>query len=189
LAAHIVESARGGAGSVGERLQKYSSFGRFLPDEEYAAATHDFAEPNLPDQQLTARAAKELHIVQACKLIACLRLAHRCVRSERQMAGEQPCRPVKCVTRRLNRMRTTYHGSPTLSPPARNRGKVHPPARLGQGFGHFSRFISNDPPDHCPAGVRRGLAFPFSPADFRKLIADQTEKWAKVIKFAGIKAD
>jgi hypothetical protein len=35
----------------------------------------------------------------------------------------------------------------------------------------------------------RGLAFPFSPADFRKLIADETEKWAKVIKFAGIKAD
>jgi tripartite-type tricarboxylate transporter receptor subunit TctC len=28
-----------------------------------------------------------------------------------------------------------------------------------------------------------------SPADFGKLIADETEKWAKVIKFAGIKAD
>jgi tripartite-type tricarboxylate transporter receptor subunit TctC len=26
-------------------------------------------------------------------------------------------------------------------------------------------------------------------ADFGKLIADDTEKWAKVIKFAGIKAD
>jgi tripartite-type tricarboxylate transporter receptor subunit TctC len=26
-----------------------------------------------------------------------------------------------------------------------------------------------------------------SPADFGKLIADETEKWAKVIKFAGIK--
>jgi hypothetical protein len=38
----------------------------------------------------------------------------------------------------------------------------------------------------CP---RRGLAFPFSPADFRKLIADETEKWAKVIKFAGIKVE
>jgi hypothetical protein len=30
---------------------------------------------------------------------------------------------------------------------------------------------------------------PGSPADFGKLIADETEKWAKVIKFAGIKAD
>ena len=31
--------------------------------------------------------------------------------------------------------------------------------------------------------------FPGSPADFGKLIADETEKWAKVVKFAGIKAD
>ena len=30
-------------------------------------------------------------------------------------------------------------------------------------------------------------ALPGSPADFGKLIADETEKWAKVIKFAGIK--
>jgi hypothetical protein len=28
-----------------------------------------------------------------------------------------------------------------------------------------------------------------SPADFGKLLADETEKWAKVIKFAGIKAE
>jgi tripartite-type tricarboxylate transporter receptor subunit TctC len=28
-----------------------------------------------------------------------------------------------------------------------------------------------------------------SPADFGKLIADETEKWGKVVKFAGIKAD
>jgi len=28
---------------------------------------------------------------------------------------------------------------------------------------------------------------PGSPADFAKLIADETEKWGKVIKFAGIK--
>lgn len=32
-------------------------------------------------------------------------------------------------------------------------------------------------------------AFAGSPADFGKLIADETEKWAKVIKFAGVKAD
>ena len=31
--------------------------------------------------------------------------------------------------------------------------------------------------------------FPSSPADFGKLIADETEKWAKVIKFANIKPD
>ena len=34
-----------------------------------------------------------------------------------------------------------------------------------------------------------GGAFSSSPADFAKLIAEDTEKWAKVIKFAGIKAD
>jgi tripartite-type tricarboxylate transporter receptor subunit TctC len=33
-----------------------------------------------------------------------------------------------------------------------------------------------------------GAALTGSPADFGKLIADETEKWAKVIKFAGIKA-
>jgi len=34
-----------------------------------------------------------------------------------------------------------------------------------------------------------GTVLPGSPADFGKLIAEETEKWAKVIKFAGIKAD
>jgi tripartite-type tricarboxylate transporter receptor subunit TctC len=33
-----------------------------------------------------------------------------------------------------------------------------------------------------------GTMLASSPADFGKLIADETEKWAKVIKFAGIKA-
>jgi tripartite-type tricarboxylate transporter receptor subunit TctC len=28
-----------------------------------------------------------------------------------------------------------------------------------------------------------------SPADFGRLIADATEKWGKVVKFAGVKAD
>ena len=32
-------------------------------------------------------------------------------------------------------------------------------------------------------------ALPSSPADFGKFIADETEKWGKVVKFAGIKAD
>ena len=34
-----------------------------------------------------------------------------------------------------------------------------------------------------------GTVLTGSPADFAKLIADETEKWGKVIKFAGIKAD
>jgi tripartite-type tricarboxylate transporter receptor subunit TctC len=32
-----------------------------------------------------------------------------------------------------------------------------------------------------------GVVFPTSPAEFGKFIADETEKWAKVVKFAGIK--
>jgi len=32
-----------------------------------------------------------------------------------------------------------------------------------------------------------GAALPGSPADFGKLIAEETEKWAKVIKFSGAK--
>ena len=31
--------------------------------------------------------------------------------------------------------------------------------------------------------------FPGSPADFGKLVDEETEKWAKVIKFAGLKAE
>jgi tripartite-type tricarboxylate transporter receptor subunit TctC len=34
-----------------------------------------------------------------------------------------------------------------------------------------------------------GMLMPMTPAEFGKLIADETEKWAKVIKFAGIKVD
>jgi tripartite-type tricarboxylate transporter receptor subunit TctC len=34
-----------------------------------------------------------------------------------------------------------------------------------------------------------GTVLPLSPADFRKLIADETEKWGNVIRAAGIKAE
>jgi hypothetical protein len=30
---------------------------------------------------------------------------------------------------------------------------------------------------------------PGTPADFTKVIADETEKWGKVVKFAGLKAE
>jgi hypothetical protein len=30
---------------------------------------------------------------------------------------------------------------------------------------------------------------PMTPADFGKFVADETEKWAKVVKFAGIKPE
>jgi tripartite-type tricarboxylate transporter receptor subunit TctC len=34
-----------------------------------------------------------------------------------------------------------------------------------------------------------GVPLPMTPADFGKLVAEGTEKWAKVVKFAGIKAE
>jgi tripartite-type tricarboxylate transporter receptor subunit TctC len=34
-----------------------------------------------------------------------------------------------------------------------------------------------------------GTVLPGSPSDFRKLVADETEKWARVVKFSGAKAE
>jgi tripartite-type tricarboxylate transporter receptor subunit TctC len=38
-------------------------------------------------------------------------------------------------------------------------------------------------------GAIAGEMMPGSPADFGKLMSDETEKWAKVVKFAGLKAE
>ena len=34
-----------------------------------------------------------------------------------------------------------------------------------------------------------GMALAGSPADFGKLVADETEKWASVVKFSGARPD
>jgi len=47
----------------------------------------------------------------------------------------------------------------------------------------------DDPKMNARLADLGGVALPGSPAEFGKLIADETEKWAKVIKFAGIKAE
>jgi tripartite-type tricarboxylate transporter receptor subunit TctC len=46
-----------------------------------------------------------------------------------------------------------------------------------------------DPKIEAAVADMGGTALTGSPADFRKLIADETEKWAKVVKFADIKPD
>jgi hypothetical protein len=61
------------------------------------------------------------------------------IRSRRRIAREQPCRHPEGDTRRVNRMRATRHRPPTLRTPAGYRREMHPPACLGQGFGHPPR--------------------------------------------------
>jgi tripartite-type tricarboxylate transporter receptor subunit TctC len=46
-----------------------------------------------------------------------------------------------------------------------------------------------DPKIKARLGDLGGAVLALSPADFGKLIADETEKWGKVVKFTGIKAD
>ena len=46
-----------------------------------------------------------------------------------------------------------------------------------------------DPRTNARLVALGGTPFTGSPAEFGKLIADETEKWAKVVKFAGIKPD
>ena len=46
-----------------------------------------------------------------------------------------------------------------------------------------------DPKIRARLAVLGGTPLAGSPADFAKLIAEETEKWGKVIKFAGIKPE
>ena len=47
----------------------------------------------------------------------------------------------------------------------------------------------DDPKLQAKAAELGATVLTGSPADFSKLVADETEKWAKVIKFAGIKSE
>ena len=49
--------------------------------------------------------------------------------------------------------------------------------------------VSLDPKLKARLAEMGGSVLPGSPADFGKLIADETEKWGKVVKFAALKAD
>ena len=47
----------------------------------------------------------------------------------------------------------------------------------------------SDPRLRARVGELGGVPLPVSPAEFGKLIADETEKWGKVVKFSGAKPD
>jgi tripartite-type tricarboxylate transporter receptor subunit TctC len=49
--------------------------------------------------------------------------------------------------------------------------------------------IANNPKIRAQLADLGGAVLAGSPSDFSKLIADETEKWAKVIKVAGIKPE
>jgi tripartite-type tricarboxylate transporter receptor subunit TctC len=46
-----------------------------------------------------------------------------------------------------------------------------------------------DPPVKARMAELGSEIFASSPADFARLIAEETEKWAKVVKFAGLKTE
>src|SRR5262249_47660369 len=74
---------------------------------------------------------------------------------------------------------------------------IHPHMlRHGCGYalanaGHDTRALQAlaDPKMKARLADLGATALPSSPADLGKFIADETEKWGKVVKFAGIKAD
>jgi tripartite-type tricarboxylate transporter receptor subunit TctC len=66
--------------------------------------------------------------------------------------------------------------------------KITPAAIIGRLNNEINAALA-DPKMKARLVDLGGTALAGSPADFGKLIADETEKWAKVIKFAGIKPE
>jgi len=63
------------------------------------------------------------------------------------------------------------------------------PAEIVEKLNREVNAILADPKMKARLGDFGGIALPGSPAEFSKLIAEETEKWAKVVKFSGAKPD
>ena len=83
--------------------------------------------------------------------------------------------PNSCRTTR----RAPFSASARPRPRRRNRRAAQPRVNA----------VLADPKIKARIADLGGSALPGSPADFGKLVADETEKWAKVVKFSGAKPD
>jgi tripartite-type tricarboxylate transporter receptor subunit TctC len=63
------------------------------------------------------------------------------------------------------------------------------PAEVIEGLNREINAGLADPTIKARLADMGGMPLPSSPADFGKLISDETEKWSKVIQEAGIKAE
>jgi tripartite-type tricarboxylate transporter receptor subunit TctC len=63
------------------------------------------------------------------------------------------------------------------------------PAEIIEKLNAAINAVLADPKTKAQLANFGGATLPGSPGDFAKMIAEETEKWAKVIKFAGIKAE
>jgi hypothetical protein len=68
------------------------------------------------------------------------------------------------------------------------RPKTHPPRSSTSSTAKSTPLLPDDKMKARLADLG-GTVLPGSPAEFGKHIADETEKWAKVIKFTGIKPE
>jgi tripartite-type tricarboxylate transporter receptor subunit TctC len=66
--------------------------------------------------------------------------------------------------------------------------KSTPPAILGRLNDAINAVLA-DPKIKARIADLGGTTLPGSPSDFGKLVADETEKWAKVVRFSGAKPD
>jgi hypothetical protein len=96
-------------------------------------------------------------------------------------------RPEKKIFRPCNHHRRMASGKQSTSP--RSVGEV---ALIRHTTSHYSPVLIAPLSNQFPrAGVqKKKSASPARrPADFRRLVAEDVVKWAKVVKFAGIKPD